>query len=518
MYPRVWAPGHSYTVTISGAFPVYDDYPSCTTAIVSIFANQWPTPPEWWTIGPLATYIHLSKFIWVDSTTSTFDVSVDSDAPTGTIALTYFPGEDISLIWGIPIQPPPPPNPPSPPGPPPCRTPALDPDAPVTPDTWIPGQTSDITVKGTGFTMSANATSNCPATTITIDVNVGKVDYSNIVVVDSTTITAKVTPADTDPGEIATITLWGPPGIGPDVVGHRGSMNAPPSSGDPATVLTQNPLPQISAPVDAMLQAPNSQASSAVLLPQESAPPQVAQVPAAAQPKPESTSNPPNGEVPVATAPAQLAKLYILDPYLPPFNGLSPITENQVMSNVSNQAVQARGIITDGTATAIVVYQLGVNTPVTLTGTDGVRFESWNPRFLTYQPPGGNCGGQCSITVNPIQGNDGSYYAFALMQAPKQSSSVIYTPQAASVTASITINNQKNTSPPVQLGVGPTPVVFVHGLWADATTFDNMSFSLNQSQPWGEGALLYTALSAISYTKVFPFDADAAPNSAKSEL
>jgi pimeloyl-ACP methyl ester carboxylesterase len=213
-------------------------------------------------------------------------------------------------------------------------------------------------------------------------------------------------------------------------------------------------------------------------------------------------------------------KLYIIDPYLSPFNGSTSISQQTVISSLSNySAVQATGMITDGTATAIAVYQTGVNTPVTFTGTDGVQFESWNPQFLNYPPSYGNCGGQCySSPVNPIQGSDGSYYAFALLLAPKQTSSVTYTSQAVSVTASITINNQKTVSPPVQLGIGPTPVVFVHGLWGDKTSLSTISSSLQLTQPWGEGAVLYQALSTFSYSKTLAFDADSGPNSGTSAL
>jgi hypothetical protein len=74
-----------------------------------------------------------------------------------------------------------------------------------------------------------------------------------------------------------------------DVVGHRASMNAPLPSGAPATDLTQNPLLRISAPVDALSQIPNPQASSAVFVPLQSQMRQAAPLPAAAQSKPEST-------------------------------------------------------------------------------------------------------------------------------------------------------------------------------------------------------------------------------------
>lgn len=90
-----------------------------------------------------------------------------------------------------------------------------------------------------------------------------------------------------------------------------------------------------------------------------------------------------------ATFAAQIInpKLYIIDPYLPPFNGSTSIDPQTVISNISSDsaysAVQAKGMITDGSATAIAVYSVGVNKQVTFTGTDGLQFESWNPALLS---------------------------------------------------------------------------------------------------------------------------------------
>lgn len=223
-----------------------------------------------------------------------------------------------------------------------------------------------------------------------------------------------------------------------------------------------------------------------------------------------SGGNEGDGAYPDASFTTQIINptLYIIDPYLSPFNGSTQISESAVISSLSNYpAVRANGMITDGTATAIAVYSVGANLPVTFAGTDGVQFESWNPQFLSYQPSTGNCGGQCTITVNPIQGSDGSYYAFAFLLAPKQSSSVTYTPQAASITASITINNQADNSQPVQLGIEPTPVILVHGLWSKAVGMNVQLYDLDNAQPWEAGNYLYTAVTETCYASSIPFDA-----------
>ena len=165
IYPFVWAPGHSYTVTITGTYPTGFGAP---TYCLGLSAWQWPDYPDYYQVGGYDSNIQISNPTWVSPTVTTFDVSVNSNAPTGKdfLELQVPGGED---FWGILIQPPPAPTQPSPPPPAPCATPALDPTNPVTPDTWIPGKTYNITVKGTGFTtQAASSLPQCPATTITV--------------------------------------------------------------------------------------------------------------------------------------------------------------------------------------------------------------------------------------------------------------------------------------------------------------------------------------------------------------
>jgi hypothetical protein len=91
-----------------------------------------------------------------------------------------------------------------------CPTPALDPITPLIPDTWVPGATIKITVKGAGFTTVANATKVCPATVITVDVATGTVTLSDMKVLNSTTITATIQTSEDMPGQAAHVNLWGP--------------------------------------------------------------------------------------------------------------------------------------------------------------------------------------------------------------------------------------------------------------------------------------------------------------------
>jgi len=63
---------------------------------------------------------------------------------------------------------------------------------------------------GSGFTTAAMAAanSNCTANQLTVSVPTGSVTLSNVVIMDSTKITATVQPVQTDPTETATLILW----------------------------------------------------------------------------------------------------------------------------------------------------------------------------------------------------------------------------------------------------------------------------------------------------------------------
>lgn len=190
-----------------------------------------------------------------------------------------------------------------------------------------------------------------------------------------------------------------------------------------------------------------------------------------------------------------------------------------MISSLANySAVQAKGMITDGSATAIAVYSVGINTPVTFTGTDGVQFETWNPSFLSYQPSMGNCGGQCTITVNPFQGSDGSYYAFALVQSPQHTKNPNYGYQVAQVTASVQTESGVAVSVPSSLSIAPTPVIFVHGLWANASTFNELVGNMNMTLPWSNARTAfagydYNPLIQLCYDATISFDSSGVPAS-----
>jgi hypothetical protein len=90
-----------------------------------------------------------------------------------------------------------------------CPMPALAAESPLTPDTWLPGATVQITVRGSGFTTATDATKACRATMVTAEMNGRSIELSNLRVVNSTTITATVKVPDDLPGGLVNIMLWG---------------------------------------------------------------------------------------------------------------------------------------------------------------------------------------------------------------------------------------------------------------------------------------------------------------------
>jgi hypothetical protein len=251
--PLTWSPGHTYTVSIEGTYPILPPggaEPACPDVRVS--AWEWPNYPAPDPSGPPDSYVNLSNLNVISPTLTTFTASVADGAPLGIfqLDLSAFPGG--WFLWTVQIQPPAPPNPPSSPSQPECgtitlapvsaaapataSTPAI-PSTPISPSTWVAGVNTPIIIKGSGFT--SQTTASCIATQVSVTEGTGPtsiepVPLSEVKIVDSTTITAVVTPpasetapppavkavgkpmitaaaasAANDPTETATVTLIG---------------------------------------------------------------------------------------------------------------------------------------------------------------------------------------------------------------------------------------------------------------------------------------------------------------------
>jgi len=203
-------PGGSSTVTITiqsgGYFAPAGNNP------LHLAVSTWPGySSDDYSGGAPDSNAAISNFQVVDPTDATFTLTVGAGAAQGVdmMMLGEFGG---CLIWPIFIQPPLPPktpNPPYQPGPSDCGgTPQI---TSVTPEVWWSGKKMPITITGSGFVTQtmADANSNCVPNQLTVSVPTGSVTLSDVNIIDSNTITARVEPADTDPEETATVILWG---------------------------------------------------------------------------------------------------------------------------------------------------------------------------------------------------------------------------------------------------------------------------------------------------------------------
>ncbi len=220
----------------------------------------------------------------------------------------------------------------------------------------------------------------------------------------------------------------------------------------------------------------------------------------------------PTGMTPVATTKAMIENpvLYIVDPYLGNLKGSTSISQDDVLAAVGTDQsygqVQASGLITDGTATAIAVYKSSINSPVKFSGTDGLRFSGWSGSFLAQSPSTWTSGN--SNSVQPYQKN-GIYYSLVLVLAPVQHNSPNYPygPNAAQISAQLTQHSDQSvTKPPIPLDIEPTPIVFIHGLWGSASSLSTIASEF-VGGPWGAAPFGVTELEQICYSTTLRFDA-----------
>ena len=217
----IWGgyPGHSYTVSITRGYSIGMEW-GCPN--VQIAAYDLVRTPYSIDFGGPNPYVTLSDLKQESATLTTFTLTIAPGAPSEDFYLMFTTSVFSSSIgqdwyyWIVSIAPPISPKPPSPIGPPTpnsnCLTPTLAPVSPVTPDVWFAGEKTPIVITGTNFTTEANSSESCPPTPVTVNVEPGSVTLSDVIVVNSTTITATVEPADTDPAGTAQVVLWGPPG------------------------------------------------------------------------------------------------------------------------------------------------------------------------------------------------------------------------------------------------------------------------------------------------------------------
>jgi 3D (Asp-Asp-Asp) domain-containing protein len=130
----------------------------------------------------------------VSPTTITFTAAVAANAPTEPDALALVClGVTANLDPGsVEITP--------------CAIPITPAISSIQASSWIAGQSTPITITGTGFISTTNP-NGCPQTQPSVTAGTENVALSNINVVSATQIIATVTPKATDPAETATVTV-----------------------------------------------------------------------------------------------------------------------------------------------------------------------------------------------------------------------------------------------------------------------------------------------------------------------
>jgi pimeloyl-ACP methyl ester carboxylesterase len=216
-------------------------------------------------------------------------------------------------------------------------------------------------------------------------------------------------------------------------------------------------------------------------------------------------------------------QLYLVDPYLylKVTNASSPIDTSSLITAIQTNypAIQALGMVTDGTATVIAVYQSQANLPIYFSynsNSTGVTFAPWSESFLSASSPPGALSGP----VTPVPQN-GNYYSIALVQAPPQSALSGTGAYQSVLTAGPTTATTGGTA---TLLLAPTPVVFVHGLWGDKNSLSETESALAVLGPWAGNSASngYTFggynLAAICYSKFLAFNAPIDPYTQQSGM
>jgi hypothetical protein len=191
----VLAPGQTYTVTAGGWGPTSPA--GCLYEVIRVFNPAGQIDPNVTTSpvfeSPDGPFPYATP---VDSTHTTFTITVGSAASNqvDTLVLlcesciysdSYF---DVPITIQAPIPPPPPPV---------CPAPIIN---SVTPNTWIAGEKTNITIAGSCFTnISGILAVTAAGTSVTV---------STYTVVSSGEITATVRPDASEPTENATLSVW----------------------------------------------------------------------------------------------------------------------------------------------------------------------------------------------------------------------------------------------------------------------------------------------------------------------
>ncbi|HEY0786373.1 MAG TPA: IPT/TIG domain-containing protein [Acidobacteriaceae bacterium] len=315
----------------------------------------------------------------LSASTQPVDYTIASTAPTGAADYT------IGSVWGsstgyFQLS---------------CGSPTI---SGVQPSTYPAGQTSQVTITGSGFCSGTSTVSiSVPAGTVTVQSSSST----------STQLFAQVTPDASDPSETGSLTV----------------SNASAGSG--------------------FAPGPGGGSSSS---------------------SPYSVNITNNG--------TGAGSLYTVDPY--PFYSNSAVDTNALLASLPADNNYASGLVADGGATLVAVYQTQVAQDVSFTVANGLLLFPYDPNFMNV-PVGQTlpAGGTSSMTVSAggtgwVDNGTGTYSALVLVRAPLPGYAGFL--QGASPTLAVAQGVNQETD---LISLYPKPVLFIHGLWGSAASLAN---------------------------------------------
>ena len=191
--PSTWTMGKTYQVTITGtdfvAPSTSDDPTYCQQNVTQLWVEQGENsyPPDFTVVSPT----QITATINIDASTSLTAGSATlwaGNCYDGCVTETTVPVQIVN-----------------------CDVPTI---SSISPSTWFAGRTyNPVTITGTNFTTTANATAACPVTAVNITAaDNSVVPIANVSVDSDKKITlAGVTPPASDPTETATVTVGAAP-------------------------------------------------------------------------------------------------------------------------------------------------------------------------------------------------------------------------------------------------------------------------------------------------------------------
>ena len=189
------------------------------------------------------------------------------------------------------------------------------------------------------------------------------------------------------------------------------------------------------------------------------------------------------------------SKLTVIDPYRMNIPSDNTLSVEAVVDAFSADNADANGLMADGSWAAIAVFGTNQSAPVTFTVTNGAKVAAYNTDFLTSASGGSSD----TVEVTPTK-IDGEYYAVALV--------IGGTPPSAEIgleTKVTGVTKGLSNSASSSLLTLPTPVVFIHGLWGNASSLASTVSFLNSTEATFQ--LNPYLLTPICYSVYIAFDA-----------